>query len=477
MANVIDGVTLDPCDASTNAVLSNQNLTIKTGGGGIVDAVARASGGQSTGKWYFEMTPTDIHSPGGSHMAFGLCQGNAAFTANSPFDSNGIGARGAILVCSTLFQLGPPYKLYGNIIIAGATVLANSTDVDFQFSPFNTLYCAVDLDAKLIWFKSSTGVHWNANPLGDPASGVGGFSIAALSTPLFPVAEATVNTAEGMTVNYGESPFVGIPPTGFNAGFSSTGGTPGIGVPSGLATGAITTSSIALTWSPPAGVPPLSYTVQYRVTGTSTWSQAGGISGTSTTVMGLLSGTQYDFSVLAVFLGGPCALSNVVQQTTTGVPLPVQTQSLHRWRGQVGINWLGLALVGDAFSAVVGRSDFENFTEYGQTMRLLVTTPPVQDDRKRIYIPRFEVDMQVGDGLPSSQTEGPQAMLDYSRDGGMTFLGLQKWRSMGLIGAFKTRLRWLGLGAARTWVFRLQITDPVRRQIIGTYIDGKKGSG
>lgn len=163
----------------------------------------------------------------------------------------------------------------------------------------------------------------------------------------------------------------------------------------------------------------------------------------------------------------------------TPPPIPAQSvpNSLYRWRGQVGLNWLGMALVGDAFANVVGLSDFNNFTEYGNTMRFLVTTPPVQDDRKRIFVPRFELEVQCGDGLPDDPTAGPQMMLDWSKDGGVTWSTLQLWRSMGAAGDYTQRLRWLNMGQARQWIFRLQCTDVVRRYIIGAYIDDYRGKG
>ena len=136
-----------------------------------------------------------------------------------------------------------------------------------------------------------------------------------------------------------------------------------------------------------------------------------------------------------------------------------------------------MALVGDAFANVVGLSDFNNFTEYGNTMRFLVTTPPVQDDRKRIFVPRFELEVQCGDGLPDDPTAGPQMMLDWSKDGGVTWSTLQLWRSMGAAGDYTQRLRWLNMGQARQWIFRLQCTDVVRRYIIGAYIDDYRGKG
>lgn len=155
------------------------------------------------------------------------------------------------------------------------------------------------------------------------------------------------------------------------------------------------------------------------------------------------------------------------------IPLP---QSLNRWRGAVGINWRGFALVGDAFSNVVGLSDFSKATEYGNIQRMLITTPPLHDDRKRLFCQLFEIEVQAGGGTADPDAE-PQMMLDISRDGGMTFGPVQRWRSMGKAGQYIKRLRWTRLGNARTWVFRLTCTDPVRRAIIGTYAEIKKGLG
>ncbi len=141
------------------------------------------------------------------------------------------------------------------------------------------------------------------------------------------------------------------------------------------------------------------------------------------------------------------------------------------------MNWNGVAIVGDAFSGVVGQSDFDTFMEYTNPMVMVVTAPPLQDDRKRIFVPRLEVQVQAGDGLPGSPSVGATMMLDYSKDGGMTWSTLQKWRSMGAAGQFAKRLRWLNLGHSREWVFRLTCSDPVRRAIIGAWVDFFKGNG
>ncbi|ACI52198.1 conserved hypothetical protein [Gluconacetobacter diazotrophicus PA1 5] len=69
----------------------------------------------------------------------------------------------------------------------------------------------------------------------------------------------------------------------------------------------------------------------------------------------------------------------------------------------------------------------------------------------------------------------PQIMLDWSDDGARTWSALRLCRSMGRQGEYLTRLRWMKLGQARQRVLRLQVTDPVRRNLIGFYLDIEAG--
>lgn len=71
--------------------------------------------------------------------------------------------------------------------------------------------------------------------------------------------------------------------------------------------------------------------------------------------------------------------------------------------------------------------------------------------------------------------DDPQIMLSVSDDGGRTWSVLQKWRSMGKIGEYLKRLRWLKMGQFRQRIIKLEVTDPVRRNINGFYIDTTEG--
>ena len=67
--------------------------------------------------------------------------------------------------------------------------------------------------------------------------------------------------------------------------------------------------------------------------------------------------------------------------------------------------------------------------------------------------------------------------VELSKDGGVTWAPIRVFRSMGAVGEYIKRLRWINLGQSRTWVFRIQYTDTARPAIIGTYVDLYKSLG
>lgn len=86
----------------------------------------------------------------------------------------------------------------------------------------------------------------------------------------------------------------------------------------GLAASGATTSAVMLTWSAPTtGGTPSSYTVQFRVSGTTSWSTASSaVSGLSFTLTGLAAATSYDFHAFGVNSGGAGTASAAVTATT-----------------------------------------------------------------------------------------------------------------------------------------------------------------
>lgn len=152
---------------------------------------------------------------------------------------------------------------------------------------------------------------------------------------------------------------------------------------------------------------------------------------------------------------------------------------LERYRGQVHafIPQYGVHLVGDYELGKVYQFDDNYYYDDTTEITRMRTTPHVTAGLVPVAHRKLQIDMQTGvglDGAVASNLERPQAMLDFSDDGGHTFSS-EMFADIGAIGAFRTRVIWRRLGISRDRVYRFKITDPVPVAIIGAEIDVEKG--
>lgn len=113
------------------------------------------------------------------------------------------------------------------------------------------------------------------------------------------------------------------------------------------------------------------------------------------------------------------------------------------------------------------------YTDDGDEITRQRVSPHLTSSLKRVFYSSFQLDMETGvglDGASSVQGYDPQAMLQFSDDGGHTWSN-EKWTSFGKIGRRKQRAIWRRLGYSRDRVFRVSITDPVKIAIIGAEVD------
>jgi hypothetical protein len=172
----------------------------------------------------------------------------------------------------------------------------------------------------------------------------------------------------------------------------------------------------------------------------------------------------------------PTALRTFVYDISTGLwhereSWDQNNRTYKRWRGNCHVQTYGMNLIGDAINGNIGYLDPTNFTEYGNTIPAELISPPIHSDRKRVFHSGFELDIVAGVGLATGQGSNPYIMLDWSDDGGNTYSPVKPWNSMGVIGQFTQRLRWLRNGQARQRVYRVRITDPVKRTIMAAHAD------
>lgn len=90
----------------------------------------------------------------------------------------------------------------------------------------------------------------------------------------------------------------------------------------------------------------------------------------------------------------------------------------------------------------------------------------ISDEDKRLRFKQLEIALESGVGDGSSD---PQITLWISRDGGRTYSNGYT-ASMGKIGQYKHRAVWRRIGYAFNVTFKIRITDPVKRALIGSYL-------
>lgn len=140
-----------------------------------------------------------------------------------------------------------------------------------------------------------------------------------------------------------------------------------------------------------------------------------------------------------------------------------------RHRAEIAATYLNRTIVTDYENGKIFNIDGDVYADNGYTIIAELVTKHTTNNMERIAISELFVDIETGVGLATGQGSDPQIMLQVSKDGGHNF-GNERWRSMGKIGKFKTRVRWLRLGQAYDWVFRLKISDPVKRVILSMWI-------
>jgi len=187
--------TWSTTDKSAGITLSNANLTA-SGGTGSVRSVDR----QLSGKFYWEYTFVTVANNPGVGIAT-IRADLASFYANA--------TSGVLVYASS--------PIYVNGVNSGVNLGAISVG--------GIVGVALDLTNNLIWMRSGVAGNWNANAANNPATGVGGLSIAAFAGGGIPAYAATAIGTGTITANFGNTAFAGAVPVGFTSGFTS-GATP-----------------------------------------------------------------------------------------------------------------------------------------------------------------------------------------------------------------------------------------------------------
>ena len=70
----------------------------------------------------------------------------------------------------------------------------------------------------------------------------------------------------------------------------------------------------------------------------------------------------------------------------------------------------------------------------------------------------------------------PEGDIAWSDDGGHTWSN-EHWRGIGAIGDYTNRVNWKRLGRSRNRIYRLSVTDAVKRVLMGAHLEAEVGRG
>jgi hypothetical protein len=146
---------------------------------------------------------------------------------------------------------------------------------------------------------------------------------------------------------------------------------------------------------------------------------------------------------------------------------PIASQ-FHRHLSNCYFDFAGMRLVGDFQSGNLYQMSRKVYSDNGAPLVAWRRTPHVWDrnNRERVFHAQLQIEFTPGVGLQFGQGSIPQAMLQWSDDGGQTW-GNEHWVSIGAAGQTKNRAIWRRLGQARDRVYDVKFSDPVPRDVVG----------
>jgi hypothetical protein len=145
--------------------------------------------------------------------------------------------------------------------------------------------------------------------------------------------------------------------------------------------------------------------------------------------------------------------------------------NLERHRSNSHMFYDGYHVVGDYENGNLYALDLDYYMDGTDPMPAIRVSPHIAGENYQWIIHnRLQIDIEAGVGLTSGQGSDPVARLDWSDSSGKTWSN-QHTAFMGAIGEYGNRMRWNQLGRSRDRIYRLTITDPVKRVIIGATLN------
>jgi hypothetical protein len=150
------------------------------------------------------------------------------------------------------------------------------------------------------------------------------------------------------------------------------------------------------------------------------------------------------------------------------------TGELTRHRANCHAMFNGRHIVGDWQNGRLYELDLNAYTDDGDAILRLRSSPVITQIQKRMVFKAIQIDVQAGTSTSTGQGSDPVGMLRYSDDSGHTWSN-RSTATLGKIGQYWARCRFHRLGSGRNRVFEFSVSDPVPVVIMGAYVDAVAG--
>ena len=149
----------------------------------------------------------------------------------------------------------------------------------------------------------------------------------------------------------------------------------------------------------------------------------------------------------------------------------------NKWRGSCAVENNGIVYVGDATNGYIHKLKDNVYTDNGTAVLRVFTTQEVfdLDERRMLFHHQLELEVESGVGLVTGQGSDPEIMMQYSDDGGHTWSYVST-KTIGKIGEYANRARWIGLGQSRNRIYKFSLSDPINLQIVSAYVKASIGT-
>lgn len=146
-----------------------------------------------------------------------------------------------------------------------------------------------------------------------------------------------------------------------------------------------------------------------------------------------------------------------------------ESYGIGKWRYRFPFRAWGKTIFGDSLTGNLYYLDKDTFTEGGDVTIWGVDTPILHVFPNGGIVDALHIDVATGVGLLPATAQGyaPKLMLDWSTDGGNTFKGNRELSLGGYGNRVRVTTRRLGRFGPQGIMFRLRISDPVIRALVG----------